>query len=150
MAALIDFTSSAFASVSVMPRTCVFKIVRGFLQRRRRQTIGQCDDAVFDVLIFVDENDEAATRLERHELDMTQARDLLFGEHHSGAVRQPGDQLARFGEQLVDGLVATIGDLCFDLAALVRRDVANLEQTVDEQPQAELCRQIVRRRCAAK
>ena len=81
---------------------------------------------------------------------MTQARDLLFGDHRSGTVRQPGDQLARLCEQLIDGLVAAIGDLRFDLAALVRRDVADLEETVDEEPQAELRRRIVRRMCAAK
>ena len=70
------------------------QIVRRFLQRRRRQAFRQCDDAVFDVLVLVDENDEAAPGFERHEFDMAKTRDLFFGKHDASAVRQAGDQLA--------------------------------------------------------
>ena len=94
------------------------QVVRRFLQSRRRQTFRQRDNPIFDVLILVDENDEAATRFERHELDVAQARDLLFGENDAGAMRQARDQFAGFAQKLVDGLAAPVGDLRFDLAAL--------------------------------
>jgi hypothetical protein len=54
---------------------------------------------------------------------------------------QPRNQLGGFGKHLVERLLALDADLGFELAPLVGRQAADLEQAVDEQAQAHLGRQ---------
>ena len=121
------------------------EIVGGLDEARRRQTGGQVDHAVLDALVVADQHHQRLAGLQRHELDVLEPAHLLVGKDHAGAGRQAGDHLAGVGEHLLDRLLAPDPELGLDLAALVVGEVADLEQPVDEQPEAHLGRQPARR-----
>ena len=77
------------------------------------------------------------------ELDMLEADVGLAGEHDAGAARQAGQRLARLGEHGLDacGPARRPCTSRLDLPALLGREVADLQQRVDEEAQAELGRQ---------
>jgi hypothetical protein len=61
-------------------------------------------------------------------------------------VRQAGDHLADLAQHVIDCRSALAGDMGLDLPAILAGEIADLQQSVDEQPQAELRRQAPRRR----
>ena len=65
---------------------------------------------------------------------MAQPAHLLVGQHNAGASGETRNHLAGLGEHLLECALALDTDLRLDGAALVLSQVANLQQTVDEQP----------------
>ena len=122
------------------------EIVGGLGEARGRQPRRQVDHPVLDAAVVPDQDDERLAGLERHEIDVLDPAHLLVGEHHAGAVRQAGDHLAGVVEHLLDRLLAPDPQLRLDPAALLVGEVADLEQAVDEHPQADLGRQPAGRR----
>ena len=70
----------------------------------------------------------------------------LAGEHDAGAARQARQGLARLGQQRLDAPAGIGGlHLRLDLPPLLDREVADLEQRIDEEAEPELGRQPPRR-----
>jgi hypothetical protein len=84
-----------------------------------------------------DEHDERAVGGEAHEFDVADRRLVLGGEHEArpvGQARERGADAVEHGAH-----VAFVGaERGVDLLAVERRDLADLEDAVDEHPQAQL------------
>ena len=94
---------------------------------------------VLDLAVGGDEHDERPVGAERHELDVPDRRLGLRRQHQARAVGEAGEHVAGAVEDRGDvALVAA--ERALDLGALGAGDVADLEDAVDEEAQAELGR----------
>ena len=116
------------------------EVVAGLDQRRGRHVRRRVDHAVLDVARLGHGHDQGAARPEVDELDVLQ-RLLGLGRHHDrGAARKSGKQRRGLLERLVDA-AADRSAARLDALAFLLADVADFEQSVDEQPQSSLGRQ---------
>ncbi len=116
------------------------EIVAGLGHGRSRHAERHVDQPVLDMARLGDRHDQGAAGTEIDELDVLQ-RLLGLGRHdHAGTARQARQQgrglFQRLGHAAADGRAARL-----DALALLFGDVADLEQAVDEQPQAGIGRQ---------
>ena len=131
----LDLGEGAAADASV-------EEVAGLDQRRRRQPGRQVEEAVLDRAVLRHQHHEGAGRIEAHELHVLQARVLLARDDDAGAARQAGQERGSLRQRRLEGVAGGGGpDLCLDALALVDGEIADLEERVDEEAQADLRRQ---------
>ena len=133
LAARLGERASADARVEVIGRLD---------QRGGRQVPRNRQHAVLDAAVLGDEDGEHALSLEPHEVDLLQAHVGLVDRDDAGRAGETREQPRRLGEHAFE--VALLGgglDLRLDARALLRPDVADLQQRIDEEAQAELGRQ---------
>ena len=116
------------------------EVVRRLLQRARPHVAGDLGDAVLDQACLGHQDDQSAARGESDEFDVLDVRVTLRRHHDAGAARQARQQRGRLLQRLGDA-AADRGAARLDALALLRRQVADLEQAVDEQPHAGVGRQ---------
>ena len=116
--------------------------IGGFDQRRGRQPGRHIEHAVLDLTVFRDQYRQRAFGLQPHELDVLEPHVVLDREHDAGRPGQARQHLRGFGEHGFHRLVgAGAGHLRLDRAAIALGQIADLHQGVDEEAQAEFCRQ---------
>jgi hypothetical protein len=111
------------------------EVVGGFGQRRGRQAGRDLDDAVFDLAIGGDENDQRAAGAEGGELYVLDRTFGFGGEHHAGGLTEAGQHRGGVGQSVVQA-AAVGGELLADGIALVVAEFAELKQAVHEEAQA--------------
>ena len=103
--------------------------------RRRR------DHPVLDRAVLGDQDRQRPGSLETHEFDVLQTRIGLARQHHARAASEFGQQARRLGERAFEpAFLRRRPHLAIDARALLASQIPELEQRVDEQPQALLGR----------
>ena len=111
-------------------------------QRRGRQIARYRQHAVFDRAVLGDEDRQHALGLQPHEVDLLEPRVGFADRHDAGDAGEAGQQAGRLGQHAFEIMVARGGgDLGVDACALVLLDIADLQQRIDEEAQADLGRQ---------
>ena len=111
-------------------------------QRRGRQIARYRQHAVFDRAVLGDEDRQHALGLQPHEVDLLEPRVGFADRHDAGDAGEAGQQAGRLGQHAFEIMVARGGgDLRVDACALVLLDIADLQQRIDEEAQADLGRQ---------
>ncbi len=129
-----DLGASGIERPAAQPRV---EIVRRLRQRRGRQALGRVDQAVLDLAVLADHDHHRLAGRDGGELDMFENGILLGRDDEPGAVGEPREQAGRLGQDFLEPSAAAAHP-CLDRGALVRRQLAHLKQSIDEQPEALL------------
>ena len=133
---------SAVTSTSVRPRMRALRKLLGLDKRRSGHARRRCDHAVLDRAVLGDQDRQRTGRLETHEFDMLEPRVGLVRQHDARAASQFGQQAGRLGERAFEpASLRRRPHLVIDTRPLLAAQIPELEQRVDEQPQALLGRQ---------
>ena len=115
-----------------------------FDERRRGRAHRHIDDPVFDRAVLGDQNHQGPVGPEADKLDVFEAHVGFRRDDKAGAVAQ-ARQHPRCFFQCFLGAAPLRGTLGLDRRSLVRGQPADLEQTVDKEPQTGFGRQASRR-----
>ena len=114
------------------------------LQGRRRHPGRQRHQPVLDRAVVADQHRQGLIVTQGDELDVFDARVAHRAGHDAGPAGQAGQQGRGLVQRLVEA-AALAGQPRVDLASLLGPDVADLQQAIDEQPQAGMGRDPPRR-----
>ena len=127
---------------SVRPRTRALRKLLASTSAEAGMPGRRRDHAVLDRAVLGDQDRQRLGRLQAHEFDMLEPRVDLARQHHARAAREFGQEARRFGERALESAaLRRRPHLAVDARALLAPQIAELEQRVDEQPQALLGRQ---------
>ena len=116
--------------------------VAGLDQRRSGHAGRRRDHPILDRAVLGDQDRQRPGGLQTNEFDMLQPRVGLAGQHHAGAACQFRQEARGLGERAFEpALLRRRPHLAVDARPLLASQIAELEQRVDEQPQALLRRQ---------
>ena len=118
------------------------EVIAGLDQRRSRQAGRRMDHPVLHRPVFPDQDRQGALGLQPQELDMLEPRIALAGHHDACPAGQAGEEARRLDKRAFERTALRRGTkIRFDPPPLAVAEVADLEKSVDKEPQAELRRQ---------
>ncbi len=100
------------------------------------------DHPVLHRAVLPDQDRQGALGLQPEKFDVFQSSVALAGHHHARTAGQAGQEARGLDERAFERAALRRGaKIRFDPPPFAVAEIANLKQSVDEEPQAELCRQ---------